>query len=308
MLRSIQVCLLPSTYIMKIYFIAPPTLKTVEIMSAIKQVVRLRNETDLLTTFDEVDNLQIRLDSNFPYETEISSCDLVIADISEENSFVLYEIGFARAKAKQIILIAEKNSFLPLFIVTSYNIHYYDRNRLVETLIEPLRHQLSEVTTDNAQQNIELIEKEVKTVFISYSRRDKQYLERLRIHISPLQKYGNFAYWADDKIKPGENWKEEIEKALDKAAIAILLISADFLASEYVINNELPVLLQSAEKKSTVILPIIVKPCLFKAHEALYAFQALNDPDNPLSKLNENDSEEYLVKAAEYILSVAKNK
>ncbi len=51
------------------------------------------------------------------------------------------------------------------------------------------------------------------------------------------------------KIKAGDKWKEKIERALEKSAIAILLISADFLASDFIVDNELPPLLKSAEGK-----------------------------------------------------------
>ena len=53
----------------------------------------------------------------------------------------------------------------------------------------------------------------------------------------------------------GEKWKQKIEKALNDASIAILLISADFIASDFIINNELQPLLKNAEEKGTVILP-----------------------------------------------------
>jgi len=290
---------------MKIFFIAPAKLEYVEITSSIKQAVNFGNESHSVTAFNEVD-IFLNSSSATSFEDEIFNCDLIIADVSEENSFVLYEIGIAKANKKGIILIAHKNSFIPLFIVTGYNIHYYNRNRLEETLIEPLKYQLSSKTVNDTAQSIKLKDKEIKTVFISYSTHDKHYKERLLIHINPLQKFGNFAYWTDDKSGAGQIWREEIEKALDKAAIAILLISANFLASDFIVNNELPVLLKSAEKKGTHIITIIVKPCLFEVWEDLNKFQAINPLEKPLSKLTENDSEEYFVKAAKETLSVAK--
>ena len=102
-----------------------------------------------------------------------------------------------------------------------------------------------------------------KTVFISYSHADVDFLLRLKIHLRPFEKKGVIDLWEDTKIKVGEKWNERIEKALDKAAIAILLISADFLASDFIIDNELPPLLHAAEEKGKIILPVIVKPCRF---------------------------------------------
>jgi hypothetical protein len=96
---------------------------------------------------------------------------------------------------------------------------------------------------------------------------------------------GKIDLWDDTRIRAGGKWKEEIEKALDKAAIAILLISADFLASDFITENELPPLLKSAEDKGTVILPVILTPCRFTRDEQLSQFEAINDPKKPVSTL-----------------------
>jgi hypothetical protein len=68
----------------------------------------------------------------------------------------------------------------------------------------------------------------------------------------PFEKKGVIDLWVDTKINVGEKWKEKIQQALDRAAIAILLISADFLASDFIIDNELPPLLKAAEEKGNL--------------------------------------------------------
>ena len=78
------------------------------------------------------------------------------------------------------------------------------------------------------------------------------------------------------------------------------------MASDFIINNELPPLLKSAEEKGKAILSLIVKPCRFTSNESLSVFQAINDPKNPLSKLNENDREEMYVKVADRIDNLVK--
>jgi hypothetical protein len=94
-------------------------------------------------------------------------------------------------------------------------------------------------------------------VFISYSPRDNAWLERLQIHLKPLVREG-IAIWDDTKIKPGSPWQSEIRQAIAVAKMVVLVISADFLASDYIADKELPPLKEVAKTCGTVILPIIV--------------------------------------------------
>lgn len=104
--------------------------------------------------------------------------------------------------------------------------------------------------------------------------------------------------WDDTRIQAGDKWREEIKKAIAAAKVAILLVSTDFLASDFINENELPPLLHSAKEKGMVVLPLILKPCRFDRTESLSQFQAVNDPKKPLIKLNEAEKEEVLVKLA----------
>jgi hypothetical protein len=123
------------------------------------------------------------------------------------------------------------------------------------------------------------------TVFISYSHKDRKWLERLQVHLGPLERAGLIDPWDDRRIKPGMQWREEIEKALRSARVAVLLVSADFMNSSYIQNNELPPLLEAAGRDGCRILTLIVEPCRYAREEALARFQAVNDPAKPLSSL-----------------------
>ncbi len=136
-------------------------------------------------------------------------------------------------------------------------------------------------------------------VFISYSHTDVKWLERLKVHLTPLEREG-IIVWDDTKIVPGDLWKEAISEALEVASIAITLVSADFLASKFITQYELPKLLTSAENGGTVILPVIVSPCLFN-ESGLKVFQAVNPPDKPLSAMKRSDREQVWVKVAKVI-------
>jgi len=139
-------------------------------------------------------------------------------------------------------------------------------------------------------------------VFISYSHKDHDWLTRVQIHLKVLKNLGiEVNLWDDTQIKPGNKWREEIQKALAEAKVAILLVSTDFLASDFIGNDELPPLLKAAENDGATIIPVILKPCLFAKHPKLAEFQAVNDPSKPLSKLPEDEQDDILVKLAERI-------
>jgi len=133
-------------------------------------------------------------------------------------------------------------------------------------------------------------------IFVSYAHKDKEALEKIRTHLKVLENEGiSVNLWDDTKIEAGMNWLDEIEKGLSSAKVAILLVSTDFLASEFISTNELPRLLKAAEKDGAIILPVILKPCRFAKHKQLSEFQAVNDPAKPLSKLTEDEQDEVLL-------------
>jgi hypothetical protein len=132
-------------------------------------------------------------------------------------------------------------------------------------------------------------------VFVSYSHQDRKWVNRLLIHLKPLERAGYLDVWEDSRITPGSTWRDEIDTALRSAQIAILLISADFLASDFITDNELPPLLVNARDRGTIIMPVIVSPSRFVQSESLSQFQAVNPPDMPLTKLPNYRREEFFV-------------
>lgn len=124
-----------------------------------------------------------------------------------------------------------------------------------------------------------------KKVFISYSHRDRRHLNRLRVHLRPLERTLSIDLWDDTRIQAGAKWREEISDAIDAASVAILLVSADFLASNFIADNELPPLLSAAKQRGMTILPVILGHCRFMHSAELAEFQAVNNPSRPLVNL-----------------------
>ncbi len=136
-------------------------------------------------------------------------------------------------------------------------------------------------------------------VFISYSRKDKDWLERLQTMLVPLTRAG-FKIWADTDIKPGEEWKPAIERALTRTKVAVLLVSPDFLASRFIHENELPPLLEAAKSEGLTILWVPLRPSLYK-RTIIADYQAVHPPASPLSRLKLDEQEDALVRIAEII-------
>ncbi len=138
-------------------------------------------------------------------------------------------------------------------------------------------------------------------VFISYCHKDAEWLARLEVHLKPMTRSGEITLWSDSEINPGSNWKEEILKAIDATRVAILLVSADFLASDFITDDELPRLLAAASKGGAVILPVILSPCRFLKTKGISEFQAVNDPARPLISMTKAEQEEAFVKITEKV-------
>lgn len=127
--------------------------------------------------------------------------------------------------------------------------------------------------------------------FIAYSHKDKRFLDELHTYLTPYERTGLVDFWDDTRIAAGAKWHDEIRKALQSAKVAILLVSADFLASDFIASNELPYLLDAADHEGITILSVNLRPSAFKDTELAH-FQAVNVPSNPLSGMSRSKREE----------------
>ena len=85
--------------------------------------------------------------------------------------------------------------------------------------------------------------------------------DRVLTHLRVLEMEGMLDVWDDRRIEAGDDWFTEIEQAINAANIAIFLVSANFLTSKFIHDEEVSRLLTRREKEGVRVIPIIIKPC-----------------------------------------------
>ena len=140
-----------------------------------------------------------------------------------------------------------------------------------------------------------------KELFISYSHMDRAFLEQFWTHLSPLEEDYGLQRWDDSRIQPGDIWLKEIEQALERAQVALLLVSPDFLASDFIRRKELPALFEAAEKDGLTILWLPIRPCSWKRHRQIEQYQSVGSLDPTLAEMDEVKRDREMVKITDRI-------
>ncbi|GIF21568.1 WD40 repeat protein [Actinoplanes tereljensis] len=126
-------------------------------------------------------------------------------------------------------------------------------------------------------------------VFVSYSHADRPWLDRLQVLLAPLVRNKRLVLWADPFLQVGEDWHRGLSRAIDRAGSAVLLVSADFLASRFIMEEELPALVA----RGVPLAPVLVRECLWDYEPVLQRVQWAHDPgrDGPLDRGGDSPSE-----------------
>jgi hypothetical protein len=156
-------------------------------------------------------------------------------------------------------------------------------------------------------------------IFISYSHKDQELFDafhkELRVALGGEER---LEIWADTRIKASDDWHREIQTALEKSTVAVLLVSSDFLDSKYILDQELPLLLRRRLQEQLHLTPFFVKPSVADERDfpvevpgrgeirvRITRFQGLNSPREPLSQQSEPDRELQLLHAARTVRDLA---
>lgn len=110
------------------------------------------------------------------------------------------------------------------------------------------------------------VRNEIIRVFVSYAREDKRWLDpEYRFSFVPFLmeslRRQNVVFWFDQDLRPGDEYKRHIESEIDQADIALLIVSQNFLNSEFIDKREMPRIAERAQQGKMVVIPVLVEPC-----------------------------------------------
>ncbi|POZ52336.1 molecular chaperone DnaK [Methylovulum psychrotolerans] len=135
-------------------------------------------------------------------------------------------------------------------------------------------------------------------IFISYAHEDSAWAQKIQKSLLMVSIKQGHEIWLDRMINTGEFWEEKIYAEIEKASIAILLLSHDFLGSPFILKNELPRIFAEKERRYLQVFPIMIRSCPYGLHEELAKFQFFNQPEKPLASLQAAEVDEELTRLA----------
>lgn len=139
-----------------------------------------------------------------------------------------------------------------------------------------------------------------KGIFISYSHKDKKWLDTIMTFLKPYSRDEKISILSDKDILPGSRWDIEIKKQLETCRVAILLVTPDFLASDFIIEKELSLILKRAGEGELIVYWIAVSHSAYKQTD-LSKIQSANNPAKPLDELSKSERDRTLVQISEKI-------
>jgi TIR domain len=106
-------------------------------------------------------------------------------------------------------------------------------------------------------------------VFISYSRKDERYKNEVVQQLRVLERQGLLSTWSDEQIATGSQWHDELIRELEAATVVVLLVTANFLTSDFILREEVPRALKA--HKNLRIVPTLCRPCAWEAIDWLHS-------------------------------------
>jgi hypothetical protein len=127
------------------------------------------------------------------------------------------------------------------------------------------------------------------SLFYSYSHCDELLRDELEKHLAALHRQGHIEQWHDRRIGPGDDWRGQIERHLEEADIILLLISSDFIASDYCYDVEMELALKRHKAKQATVIPVFLRPCDW-AGCSFGSIQGLPKDAKPVTSWPDRDS------------------
>lgn len=135
---------------------------------------------------------------------------------------------------------------------------------------------------------MEIEPKESIKIFYCYAREDQILRDELEKHLTPLKRSGKIVTWCDREILPGTEWESKISQELNTADLILLLVSPDFICSDYCYGNEMKRAYERYKAGEAWVIPIIIRPVLWK-DTVISKFQLLPVEGKPVTKWLDRD-------------------
>ena len=127
------------------------------------------------------------------------------------------------------------------------------------------------------------------SIFISYAHSDEEFRVEIEKHLASLKRQGLISSWNDRKISAGSEWEGEIHQSLETADIVLLLISANFVASDYCWDVEMVAAMQRHASGKCRVIPIILRKIDDWQSSPFGILQALPTDGKPITSWEDRD-------------------
>ncbi len=144
-------------------------------------------------------------------------------------------------------------------------------------------------------------------VFICYNRKDEKEKDKLVTHLGVLRHANQIELWTDESITPGAYRQQEFDRAINQSKVAVLLVTANFLTSDFIVNNIVPQLLERRKRESLIIFPVIAKACAWKRADWLTRMNVRPKNGRPIWSDSGSHIDEDLARITEEIAEITIN-
>lgn len=125
-------------------------------------------------------------------------------------------------------------------------------------------------------------------IFCCYAHKDGVLQDQLVKHLEPLRRTGQVTTWYDRELLPGMEWKQEIDRHLNTSDIVLLLVSPNFMSSDYCYSIEMQKALERHERGEARVIPVILRPVNWK-ETPIWKLQALPTDGKPIVGWRDRD-------------------